>query len=127
MSEVSEEKSEQRVRGERLFKEICGAPAAPIEAEFLDITIEHIFGEVWAREDIATRDQRLLTIAVLTTLGEVSSLEIHMKMALESGDLSEEELHAAVIHLAHYAGWPRGSAAFTTLARAIAAHRSSPA
>ncbi len=116
-------KSEQRARGERLFKEICGAPAAPIEAEFLDITIEHIFGEVWARQDISNRDQRLLTIAVLTTLGELSSLEIHMKMALASGDLSETELHAAVIHLAHYAGWPRGAAAFGTAAKAIAAHR----
>jgi 4-carboxymuconolactone decarboxylase len=116
-------KSEQRVRGERLFKEICGAPAAPMEMEFLDITIEHIFGEVWAREDISNRDQRLLTIAVLTTLGDQSSLEIHMKMALSSGDLSETELHAAVIHLAHYAGWPRGASAFLVAGKAIAAHR----
>ncbi len=127
MSAASNEKSERRARGERLFRDICGAPSAPIEAEFLDMTIEHIFGEVWAREDVSNRDQRLLTIAVLTTLGELSSLEIHMRMALESGDISEEELHGIVIHLAHYAGWPRGTGAFTTSAKAIAAHRKSKA
>ncbi len=89
MSAADNEKSERRARGERLFRDICGAPSAPIEAEFLDMTIEHIFGEVWAREDVSNRDQRLLAIAVLTTLGELSSLEIHMRMALESGDISE--------------------------------------
>ena len=112
----------QRERGERLFKEICGAPAAPVKTDFFDITIEHLFGEVWARDDIANRDQRLLTIAVLTTLGEWDSCAIHMRMALESGDLTREELHGAVIHLAHYAGWPRGATAFQVLARVIAAH-----
>ena len=109
----------QRERGERLFKEICGAPPAAAETDFLDITIEQIFGEVWARKDIATRDQRLLTIAVLTTLGEWDACEIHMRMALESGDLTEDELQGAVIHLAHYAGWPRGSGAFVRLAKVI--------
>lgn len=109
----------KRERGERLFEEICGAPAAPMKSEFLDLTIEHIFGEVWARPDLTSRDQRLLTLAVLTTLGEGNSLAVHMNMALESGDLSAEELEGVVIHLAHYAGWPRGSEAFQTLAKVL--------
>jgi len=113
----------RREVGERLFKEICGAPAAAVESEFVDITVEHIFGEVWSRQDIANRDQRLLTIAVLTTLGEWEPCAIHMRMALDSGDLSEEELNGAVIHLAHYAGWPRGSGAFQVLNRVIAERR----
>ena len=116
----------QREVGERLFKEICGAPAAASETEFLDITINHIFGEVWSRQDIANRDQRLLTIAVLTTLGEWSPCEIHMRMALESGDLSEEELQGAVIHLAHYAGWPASANVWGDL-RALLEERSSEA
>ena len=87
----------RREVGVRLFEEFCGAPAAAAESEFVDLTIEHIFGEVWSRQDIANRDQRLLTIAVLTTLGEWEPCAIHMRMALDSGDLSEEELHGAVI------------------------------
>lgn len=113
----------RREVGERLFKEICGAPAAAAESEFVDITIDHIFGEVWSRHDIANRDQRLLTIAVLTTLGEWEPCAIHMRMALDSGDLSEAELHGAVIHLAHYAGWPRGSGAFQVMSRVLAERR----
>ncbi len=110
----------KRERGERLFKEICGAPAAAADSEFVEVTINHIFGEVWARDDIANRDQRLLTIATLTTLGETEPLAIHMRMALDSGDLTEAELHGAVMHLAHYAGWPRGSAAFQVFTRVVA-------
>ena len=84
----------------------------------VDITIEHIFGAVWARSDIANRDQRLLTIAVLTTLGEWEPCAIHMRMALDSGDLTKEELHGAVIHLAHYAGWPKAAAMYKILRQA---------
>ena len=73
--------------------------------------------------DIANRDQRLLTIAVLTTLGEWEPCAIHMRMALDSGDLSEKELHGAVIHLAHYAGWPRGAGAFQVMSRVLAERR----
>ncbi len=109
-----------RERGERLFQEICGAPAAAMQSEFLDLTIEHIFGEVWARSDLSSRDQRLLTLAVLVCTGETSSMAVHMRMALESGDLTRAELEGVVIHLAHYAGWPRGSSAFQTLAQGLA-------
>ena len=127
MPGVDDGRQQRRARGERLFREICGAPPAAMQADFLDITIEHVFGEVWARDDVATRDQRLLTIAVLTTLGDASALEIHVRMALESGDLQESELQGAVVHLAHYAGWPRGSMAFQVLAKVIAERRAQSA
>ncbi len=113
-----------RARGQRLFEEICGAPPAALEDDFIDVTIDHLFGDLWAREDLAVRDRRLLTIAVLVTLGERDALRVHMEMALRSGDVSESELRGVVLHLAHYAGWPRGSLAFTTLAAVLGAEGS---
>ncbi len=112
----------QRERGERLFAEICGAPAAAGEGPFLDLTIDHIFGDVWAREDVSTRDRRLMTIAILSTLGELGSLEIHMRQALETGALTPESLQGAVVFIAHYAGWPRGAGAFATASKVIEAY-----
>ena len=112
-----------RQRGEELFEEIVGAPAAAGEGPFYDMTIEHVFGRVWSRDDLSRRDRRLLTLGILGTLGEYSSLEVHMRQALESGDLTPEELHGAVVFIGQYAGWPRGSGAFVTACRVLDAYR----
>jgi 4-carboxymuconolactone decarboxylase len=115
-----------RERGEQLFEEIVGAPAAAGEGAFYDMTIEHVFGRVWSRDDVSRRDRRLLVLAILSTLGEYSSLEIHMRQALVSGDLTPEELHGAVVFIGQYAGWPRGSGAFVTACRVIDQYRAAP-
>ena len=118
---------EDRARGEELFEEICGAPAAAGAGPFLDMTIEHVFGRVWSRDDLTHRDRRLLTLAILCTLGEYSALEIHMRQALEHGHLTPEELHGVVVFVGQYAGWPRGSGAFVTACRVIDAYRAAQA
>ncbi len=106
-------------RGEELFEEICGAPAPAGEGAFFDMTIEHVFGRVWSRHDISRRDRRLLVLAILSTLGEYSALELHMRQALQCGDLTPDELHGAVVFIGQYAGWPRGSGAFVTACRVV--------
>jgi 4-carboxymuconolactone decarboxylase len=112
-----------RQRGQELFEEITGAPAAAGEGAFYDMTIDHVFGRVWAREDVSHRDRRLMALAILSTMGEYSSLELHMRQALEHGDLTPEELQGAVVFIGQYAGWPRGSGAFVTACRVIDAYR----
>jgi len=114
-----------RQRGQQLFEEISGAPAAAGEGPFYDMTIDHVFGRVWAMDEVTHRDRRLMALAILSTMGEYSSLELHMGQALEHGDLTPEELHAAVVFIGQYAGWPRGSGAFVTACRVIDAYRGS--
>jgi 4-carboxymuconolactone decarboxylase len=112
-----------RQRGQQLFEEITGAPAAAGEGPFYDMTIDHVFGRVWAMDEVSHRDRRLMALAILATLGEYSSLELHMGQALDHGDLTPEELHGAVVFIGQYAGWPRGSSAFVTACRVIDAYR----
>ena len=111
-----------RQRGEQLFEEIVGAPAPAGAGPYFDLTIEHIFGRVWSRDDISRRDRRLLTLAILCTMGEYSGLEVHMRQALECGDLTPEQLHGVVTFIAHYAGWPRGGGAFVTACKVLDAY-----
>lgn len=112
----------RRERGERLFRQIVGAPTAPPQgsSDFMDITIEHLFGEVWARDDLSVRERRLVTLAALIVLGQTAPFSVHLRHALESGDLAPTEIQGLVIHLAHYAGWPLASAAQVSATQVIA-------
>jgi 4-carboxymuconolactone decarboxylase len=111
---------EARTRGEEIFVRTMGFLPAAGPGAFYDVTVEHVFGRIWARDDITDRDRRLLAIAVLTTLGETDSLAVHMRRSLDNGDLTEDELQGAVVFLGQYAGWARGSGAFVTLSRVLA-------
>ncbi len=99
-------------RGAEVFEQVVGfAPPAKGPA-FLRLTVENLFADVWSREGMSVRDRRLITITVLAMMGKRDSLELHMRRALETEDLSPKELSELAIHLAHYAGWPTGQLAF---------------
>ena len=65
-----------------------------------------VFGEVWARTELAPRDRSLAVIAILTSLGATSELAVNVEAGLRHG-LSREEIEAALTHLTLYAGLPR--------------------
>jgi len=116
----------KRERGERLMKDVCGVSAPAQTNRFVDMTVEHLFGEVWANEDLSIRDRRLVVLGILAGIGDADNLGIHMTQALARGDLSAEELHEVVVQITHYAGWPRGTMALGAAGRAIAAGRTGP-
>ena len=64
------------------------------------------FGEIWARPELARRDRSLVVISILTALGTVEELAVHVPTGLRHG-LTREEIEAAVTHLTLYAGFPR--------------------
>ena len=76
----------------------------------VDYTDTVLFGDVWKRTDLASRDRSLVTVACLVTSGNTDQLVYHLGLAKENG-LSEAELIEALTHLAFYAGWPKAMAA----------------
>jgi 4-carboxymuconolactone decarboxylase len=84
-----------------------------------EMTMNHVFGEVWSRPGLALRDRSLATVTMLAALGRDPYLRIHLHGALNLG-ISEEELEELFLHLAHYAGWPLGIAASRALADVVA-------
>ena len=112
-----------RTRGRAKMQEVYGFSVDPatIPGEYVDITVDHLFGAVWTREALGIRDRRLLTIGTLAALGQASLLEIQFDSALARGELTEEEVREVVIHLTHYVGWPLSTgmnqAAETVIAR----------
>lgn len=99
--------NERAKRGNEMRKRLFGASSAPSETfkKLSEVTVEHLFGDIWTRPGLAVRDRSLITCAVLTALGREPQLRIHMKGALNIG-ISREEILEMMVHLAHYAGWP---------------------
>ena len=75
-----------------------------------ELTDEVLFGDVWARTELAPRDRSLVTVATLIANGNTEQLAGHLARAKENG-LTESELAEVIIHLAFYAGWPRAMSA----------------
>jgi 4-carboxymuconolactone decarboxylase len=104
--------SEKFQKGAAKFEEVIGFAPPEKGPDFLRITVENLFGDVWSREGLSMRDRRLVTLTVLTLLGKESSIELHMRQALTRGELTKKEVEELMIHLAHYGGWPVAQVGF---------------
>src|SRR4051812_18435175 len=95
-----------------------------IAPKLAELTDEVLFGDVWARPELARRDRSLVTVASLVTNGSTEQLVSHLRLAKQNG-VAETELIEAIVHLAFYAGWPRAMSAITVAKRVFAEDRES--
>jgi 4-carboxymuconolactone decarboxylase len=85
-------------------------PFADIAPALADYTENVLFGDVWKRPQISSRDRSVVTVSCLVALYRINELPFHLKRALENG-VTRDELIEAITHLAFYAGWPAASTA----------------
>lgn len=86
-----------------------------IAPKLASLTDEVLFGDIWARPQLAPRERSLITVAALVALNRSEQLPFHLARARDNG-VSEEELAELVTHLAFYAGWPVAASAVNALA-----------
>jgi 3-hydroxyisobutyrate dehydrogenase len=110
---------EQRARGLRKMEEVYGFDMADGEGDFFGYTADHLFGDIWQRPGLSTRDRRLLLIGLLAGQGAADVLGIQIPAAYANGELSEDELREIVVFLSHYAGWPNGARMNTVVEETI--------
>ena len=96
---------EARARGLRKMEEVYGFDMADGEGDFFRYTADHLFGDIWQRPGLTTRDRRLLLIGLLAGRGAADVLGIQIPAAYANGELSEDELHRveATVKAAHLA------------------------
>ncbi len=111
-----------RARGIAKMVEVYGFSVDPdeIEGPYVDVTVDHLFGEIWTRPELEIRDRRLLTIGALAALGQPKLLEIQFRSALERGEMTEEQVREIVLHLTPYIGWPLSTEMNSTAEQVIA-------
>ena len=114
-----------RAAGIAKMEEVYGFSVDPdtIAGPYVDVTVDHLFGAVWTREALDTRDRRMLTIGVLAALGQANLLEIQFRSALQREELTEEQVRETVLHLTHYIGWPLSTGLSGAAEKVIARRR----
>ena len=104
-------KSERYKKGAATMETLFGAMPKPgvFQEDFLDITVENLFGDIWNRPGLELRERSMITLSALTVLGREPEMKAHVRGALNIG-ISRATLEEMMIHLAHYGGWPVGVA-----------------
>jgi 4-carboxymuconolactone decarboxylase len=99
---------DRRAAGMAKMEEIYGFSVDPDTqpGDYTALMVDHLFGSVWTRPALGTRDRRLLTMGVLAALGQSDLLDLQFDCALERQELTEDQLREVVIHLTQYIGWP---------------------
>lgn len=94
-------------RGVARFKELFGVepPVGSLEPAFVEVTLEHLFGDVWNRPGLTLEERSFATITALTVLAREQELRTHLRGAKNVG-IPREKAVELMIHLAHYGGWP---------------------
>ena len=95
------------------------AAATAFDAPFQQFITETAWGTLWADEALDTRTRSLITIAILAALGRHEELALHLRATGNTG-ATAEEVRAALMHVAVYAGVPAANSAFA-LAKPILA------
>ncbi|GAA1033250.1 MULTISPECIES: carboxymuconolactone decarboxylase family protein [Amycolatopsis] len=94
--------TEEKTGAEKMFGDF-----APALVRFTD---DVLFGQVWRRTELTSKERSLVTVAALTANGNTGQLGYHLGLAKENGN-TEAELIEAITHLAFYTGWPQAMAA----------------
>lgn len=119
--------SESFQQGVEVYKKLnlprAGGP--PLPEAFRDMTMSHLFGEVWTRPGLELQERSMVTVTTLAALGRDAQLRIHLRGALNLG-IPPEKLEEIFLHLAHYAGWPVAVSANQALAEVRAEMDSAP-
>jgi 4-carboxymuconolactone decarboxylase len=93
-------------------------PAAKLAPEHFDDVLQHVFGTIWQRPGLPTRDRSMITVAVLAALGHTEELKAHLRGALIVG-LSKDEIVEVLMHISVYAGVPAAGAALRAAAEVL--------
>ena len=73
--------------------------------EMYDISVGHLFGDVWGRPGLSLRDRQLITLAANIACARPSGNFSHYRSALHIG-ITQKEICELIIQVGHYAGWP---------------------
>lgn len=105
------------------MEEVYGFEMTDGTGDFFRYTVEHLFGDIWQRPGLSTRDRRLFLIGLLVGQRADDVLGIQVPAALANGELDEEALRELVILACHYDGWPNGSRMNSVVETAVAKAR----
>lgn len=94
------------------------ANTTEVTGKFQDFITRTAWGDIWNRPALDHTQRRLLTIAILTAVGNHSELDMHLRSALKAG-VQADLLGEVMLHTAVYAGVPNSNHGFSLLKAAV--------
>jgi 4-carboxymuconolactone decarboxylase len=79
--------------------------AGALPKRLMDNTVNFVFGELWAGDDLSLQERSMITCATLIALNRQNEMKQHFAGARNSG-IPRAKIEAIITHLAAYAGWP---------------------
>lgn len=73
--------------------------------EMYDISVGHLFGDIWARPGLSLRERQLVTLAANIACVRPSGNHSHYRSAQHIG-ITKQEICEVILQVGHYAGWP---------------------
>lgn len=102
----------ERVRGGREeFESVNLISAPPPDTPYCHAgIINFVFGHVWRRPGLTRRERRLITVPCVGISDATGPISAHVGSALESADVTYEEMQELILHFSAYYGFAKGEA-----------------
>lgn len=110
----------KRATGKANMKAVYGWDVDHVEGPFVQYTVDHLFGSVWAEGKLSVKERRLMLIGMAVGSGLEDVAGLQLDAAVRLGELDAEDLRTIVVFLAHYAGWPHAAKLNTEVEKIIA-------
>jgi 4-carboxymuconolactone decarboxylase len=101
--------SDPRTRGNAEFTAVTTLPATPVTTPFIASVVDYVFARIWTRPGLSRRDRRLVSITCVAWTGVAGALTPHVYSALNSRDLTADDMRELVLQFAVSCGWPKSS------------------
>ena len=80
--------------------------------EFQELITRYAWDEIWNRKGLDHRTRRMLVISTMVALGRWEEYQLHVRAALRSGDLTQDDIKEVLLQAAIYCGIPAANTAF---------------
>ena len=76
-----------------------------LSPEMYEMSVGHLFGDVWGRPGLSLRDRQLVTLAANIAMGRSTGNHSHYLSSLHLG-ITKRQIIEVMIQVGHYTGWP---------------------
>jgi 4-carboxymuconolactone decarboxylase len=102
------DQSERAALGAKTFQEVLGSPLQTVGGTPLtEAARDFVFAEVWSRPGLDKRSRRWITLSAVCAAGAEMPMQVYLKAALDSGEITEAELREFFLQFAVFQGFPK--------------------
>ncbi|MDQ0144659.1 carboxymuconolactone decarboxylase family protein [Pseudarthrobacter niigatensis] len=113
-------------KGEAMRRQVLGdehvnrslGNATAFSKPLQELVTEYCWGYLWNRDTISLRERSFINLGMITALGKMEELALHVKGAINNG-LTPEEIREALLQTTIYCGVPAALEATRTAQRVL--------